>query len=148
MELINEVSEVINGVTDRNELINDIAKLKAKRDRLLAQVKEAEQWESVAWGSYHAVADHVNALEKKRKIAQNYWDSSQRDISHQFDFVIDQANRIKKVLVKKRYDLLDDEIDKLINEVRELADVLGIEIDELPLDFPFFALTVEGVADE
>ena len=27
-------------MTDRNELINDIAELKAKRDRLLAQVKE------------------------------------------------------------------------------------------------------------
>lgn len=53
-------------MTDRNELINDIAELKAKRDRLLAQVKEAEQWESVAWDSYHAVADHVKALEKKR----------------------------------------------------------------------------------
>ena len=32
-------------MTDRNELINDIAELKAKRDRLLAQVKEAKVWE-------------------------------------------------------------------------------------------------------
>ena len=54
-------------MTDRNELINDIAELKAKRDRLLAQVKEAEQWESVAWDSYHAVADHVKALRKSRR---------------------------------------------------------------------------------
>lgn len=135
-------------MTDRNELINDIAELKAKRDRLLAQVKEAEQWESVAWDSYHAVADHVKALEKKREIAQNYWDSSQRAIKSRFDFVADQANKVKKVLAKKRYDLLDEEIDKLMNEIRELADVLGIEIDELPLDFPFFALTAEGVSDE
>ena len=36
-------------MTERTELINDIAELKAKRDRLLAQVKEAEEWESVAW---------------------------------------------------------------------------------------------------
>ncbi|MGP4160087.1 hypothetical protein ACQP5T_11115 [Streptococcus agalactiae] len=135
-------------MTDRNELINDIAELKAKRDRLLAQVKEAEQWESVAWDSYHAVADHVKALEKKREIAQNYWDSSQRAIKSHFDFVADQANKVKKVLAKKRYDLLDEEIDKLMTEIRELADVLGIEIDELPLDFPFFALTAEGVSDE
>ena len=131
-------------MTDRNELINDIAELKAKRDRLLAQVKEAEQWESVAWDSYYAVADHVKALEKKQEIGRNYWESSQRAISHQFDFVADQANKVKKVLAKKRYDLLDEEIDKLMNEVRELADVLGIEIDELPLDFPFFALSAEG----
>lgn len=106
-------------MTERTELINDIAELKAKRDRLLAQVKEAEQWES-----------------------------SQRAISHQFDFVADQTNKVKKVLAKKRYDLLEEEIDKLMNEVRELADVLGIEIDELPLDYPFFTLTAEGVADE
>lgn len=59
-----------------------------------------------------------------------------------------QANKVKKILSKKRYDLLDEEIDKLMNEVRELADVLGIEIDELPLDFPFFALSEEVVDDE
>ena len=135
-------------MTERTELINDIAELKAKRDMLLAQVKEAEQWESVAWDSYNAVADHVKALEKKQKIGQNYWESSQRAISFQFDFVADQANKVKKVLAKKRYDLLEEEIDKLMNEVRELADVLGIEIDELPLDYPFFTLTAEGVADE
>ena len=105
-------------MTDRNELINDIAELKAKRDRLLAQVKKAEQWESVAWDSYYAVADHVKALEKKQEIGRNYWESSQRAISHQFDFVADQANKVKKVLAKKRYDLLDEEIDKLMNEVR------------------------------
>ncbi|WP_438834774.1 hypothetical protein [Streptococcus pluranimalium] len=134
-------------MSDRDELISDIAELKAKRDRLLAQVKEAEQWESVSWDSYYAVADHVKALEKKREIAQNYRDSSQRAIKSHFDFVVDQANKVKKVLAKKRYDLLDEEIDKLMNEVRELADVLGIEIDELPLDFPFFALTAE-VVDE
>ena len=58
-------------MTDRNELINDIAELKAKRDRLLAQVKEAEQWESVAWDSYYAVADQwQKALEKKQEIGQ------------------------------------------------------------------------------
>lgn len=135
-------------MTDKNELITDIAKLKDKRNRLLAQIKEAEQWESVAWDSYYAVADHVNALEKKQKIARNYWDSSQRDIQYQFDFVADQANKVKKVLTKKRYELLDEEVDKLMFEVKQLADVLGIEIDELPLDYPFFALLAEGSSDE
>lgn len=135
-------------MTDRNELITDIAKLKDKRNRLLAQIKEAEQWESVAWDSYYAVADHVNALEKKQKIARNYWDSSQREIQYQFDFVADQANKVKKVLAKKRYELLDEEVDKLMFEVKQLADVLGIEIDELPLDYPFFALLAEGSSDE
>ncbi len=90
----------------------------------------------------------MNALEKKQKIARNYWDSSQRDIQYQFDFVADQANKVKKVLAKKRYELLDEEVDKLMFEVKQLADVLGIEIDELPLDYPFFALLAEGSSDE
>ena len=67
-------------ITDRNELINDIAELKAKRDRLLAQVKEAEQWESVAWDSYYAVADHVKALEKKQEIGRNYWEKVLKEL--------------------------------------------------------------------
>lgn len=133
---------------ERYELINDIQRLKAERNRLLEQVKDAERWESVAWDSYHATADLVNSMEKKQKIAHSYWDSSQRDINHQFDFVIDQSNRVKKVLAKKRYDLLDSEIDKLMDEVRELADVLGLEIDELPHNYPFFTLPAEEVADE
>ena len=51
-------------MAERNELINDIQKLKVERNRLLEQIKEAEQWESVAWDSYYAVAEHVNAVEK------------------------------------------------------------------------------------
>lgn len=133
--------------SEKNKLSSEIKQLEMKRNRLLEQIKEAEQWEGAAWDSYYAVADHVKALEKKQEIGQNYWDSSQRAIKSHFDFVADQANKVKKVLAKKRYDLLDEEIDKLMSEVRELADVLGIEIDELPLDFPFFALTAE-VVDE
>lgn len=133
---------------NRSELINDIQKLKTERNRLLEQIKEAEQWESVAWDSYHAVELYVNSLEKKQKIAQNYWQNSQKDINFQFEFLVDQANRVKKVLYKKRYDLLDSEIDKLIKEIRELADVLGLEIDELPQNYPFFMLPVEEVTNE
>lgn len=133
--------------SEKNKLSSEIKQLEMKRNRLLEQIKEAEQWEGAAWDSYYAVADHVKALEKKQEIGKNYWDSSQRAIKSHFDFVADQANKVKKVLAKKRYDLLDEEIDKLMTEVRELADVLGIEIDELPLDFPFFALTAE-VVDE
>lgn len=135
-------------MTERNEFINDIQKLKAERNRLLEQIKEAEQWESVAWDSYYAIEEHVNALEKKRKIAQNYWNTSQNEMRLQFGFVAGQANRVKKVLDKKRYDLLDSEIDKLTEEVRELADILGLEIEEFPLDFPFFALPAEEVDNE
>ncbi|HEM2744123.1 TPA: hypothetical protein U0595_001918 [Streptococcus suis] len=133
---------------DRNELLNDIQKLKMERNRLLEQIKEAEQWESVAWDSYHAVELYVNSLEKKKKIAQKYWLHSQQDINFQFEFVVDQANRVKKTLDKKRYDLLDNEIDRLIKEIRELADILGLEIDELPKNYPFFALPVEEVPNE
>ncbi|MGT2755528.1 hypothetical protein [Streptococcus ovis] len=132
-------------MTETQELVAEIEELTAKRNRLLAQIKEAEQWESVAWDSYHALADYINATEKKRKIAQNYWDSSQREITYQFGFVADQANKVKKVLSKKRFDLLETEIDTLMKEIRELADVLGIDFDELPLHLPFFALPAETI---
>lgn len=104
-------------MTERNELINDIQRLKAERNRLLEQIKEAERWESASWNSYHALVDHINAMEKKQKIASNYWDASQRDIKYHFGFVLDQNNRLKKVIAKKCYDLLETELDKFTEEV-------------------------------
>lgn len=135
-------------MTERNELINDIQKLKTERNRLLEQIKEAEQWESTSWDSYHALVDHINAMEKKQKIAQKYWDISQQDIKLQFESVLAQNNRLQKIVTKKRYDLLESELDRLTEEVRQLADVLGIEIDELPQDFSFFALPAEEIDNE
>lgn len=132
-------------MTERTELINDIEKLKAERNRLLRQVEEAEQWEGTAWDSFNALADHIRATEKKQVIAQNYWDSSRRDIESQFEFVVSQIARVKKVLDKKRYELLEGEIDELMKEIAELADVLGLEIEELPKHLPFYTLPV--VAD-
>lgn len=55
-------------MTERTELINDIEKLKAERDRLLRQVEEAEQWEGVAWDSFNALADHLRATEKSKSL--------------------------------------------------------------------------------
>lgn len=127
-------------MTERTELINDIEKLKAERNRLLRQVEEAEQWEGVAWDSFNALADHIQATKKKQVIAQNYWDSSRRDIESQFEFVASQIVRVKKVLDKKRYELLEGEID-------ELADVLGLEIEELPKHLPFYSLPDEEIVD-
>ncbi|MGJ7439411.1 hypothetical protein [Streptococcus equinus] len=135
-------------MTERNELISDIQKLKTERNRLLEQIKEAEEWESTSWDSYHALVDHINAMEKKQKIARNYWNTSQQDIKLQFESVLNQNNRLKRVVTKKRYDLLESELDRLTEEVRQLADVLGIEIDELPQDFPFFALPAEEIDNE
>ncbi len=65
-------------MTERNELINDIQRLKAERNRLLEQIKEAEQWESASWDSYHALVDHINAMEKKQKIARNDWNHDKK----------------------------------------------------------------------
>lgn len=125
-------------MTERTELINDIEKLKAERNRLLRQVEEAEQWES-----FNALADHLRATEKKQDIAQNYWDSSRSAIELQFEFVASQIARVKKVLDKKRYELLEGEIDELMKEIAELADVLGLEIEELPKHLPFYRLPAE-----
>lgn len=110
-------------MTERTELINDIEKLKAERNRLLRQVEEAEQWESTAW------------------------DSSRRAIESQFEFVASQIARVKKVLDKKRYELLEGEIDELMKEIAELADVLGLEIEELPKHLPFYTLPAEEIVD-
>ena len=134
-------------MTERTELINDIEKLKAERNRLLRQVEEAEQWEGVAWDSVNALADHIQATKKKQVIAQNYWDSSRRDIESQFEFVASQIARVKKVLDKKRYELLEGEIDALRKEIDELADVLGLEIEELPKHLPFYTLPDEEIVD-
>lgn len=117
-------------MTERTELINDIEKLKAERNRLLRQVEEAEQWEGTAWDSFNSLAEHIRATEKKQRIAQNYWDSSRRDIESQFEFVASQIARVKKVLDKKRYELLEGEINELQKEIATLADVLGLEIEE------------------
>lgn len=129
-------------MTERTELINDIEKLKAERNRLLSQVEEAEQWEGVAWDSFNALADHIQATKKKQVIAQNYW-----DIESQFEFVASQIARVKKVLDKKRYELLEGEIDALRKEIDELADVLGLEIEELPKHLPFYNLPDEEIVD-
>lgn len=134
-------------MTERAELINDIEKLKAERNRLLRQVEEAEQWEGTAWDSFNALADHLQATEKKQAIAQNYWEASRKDIELQFEFVASQIARVKKVLDKKRYELLEGEIDELTKEIEELADVLGLEIDELPKHLPFYTLPAEEIVD-
>ena len=55
-------------MTERTELINDIEKLKAERNRLLRQVEEAEQWEGVAWDSFNALADHIQATKKSKSL--------------------------------------------------------------------------------
>lgn len=134
-------------MTERAELINDIEKLKAERNRLLRQVEEAEQWEGTAWDSFNALADHLQATEKKQAIAQNYWEASRKDIELQFEFVASQIARVKKVLDKKRYELLEGEIDELTKEIEELADVLGLEIEELPKHLPFYTLPADEIVD-
>ena len=134
-------------MTERTELINDIEKLKAERDRLLRQVEEAEQWEGAAWDSFNSLANHLQATEKKQRIAQNYWDGSRRDIEFQFEFVASQIARVKKVLDKKCYELLEGEINELQKEIATLTDVLGLEIEELPKHLPFYTLPAEEIVD-
>lgn len=58
-----------------------------------------------------------------------------------------QIVRVKKVLDKKRYELLEGEIDELRKEIDELADVLGLEIEELPKHLPFYSLPDEEIVD-
>ena len=68
-------------------------------------------------------------------------------LESQFEFVASQIARVKKVLDKKRYELLEGEIDELMKEIAELADVLGLEIEELPKYLPFYTLPAEEIVD-
>lgn len=136
------------GELAKETLIDEIQRLESKRNRLLEQIREAEAWETAAWDSHNAIVDHINAMDKMRKIAHNYWSSSQRDIAYQFGFVADQSNKVMKILSKKRYELLDAEIEKLMTEVKELANVLGVEIDEVASNNSFFTLPAEVLEEE
>lgn len=136
------------GELAKETLIDEIQRLESKRNRLLEQIREAEAWETAAWDSHNAIVDHINAMDKMRKIAHNYWSSSQRDIAYQFGFVADQSNKVMKILNKKRYELLEGEIENLMAEVKELANVLGLEVDELARNNSFFTLPAEELGED
>ncbi|HFQ5481821.1 TPA: hypothetical protein ACHW51_002087 [Streptococcus agalactiae] len=130
-------------MTDRQELINDIERLKAERQKLRDQIKDYQSMEALASDSYHGLANHFEAMEKQRRIGQDYWTTVERFVTPQMEFIWERARRVKKIVQKERYDLLPQEMEELITEVHLLAEELGVELDELPETSPYFALPVD-----
>ena len=64
--------------TERDALRKEVEALEAKRDDLFEGIRDAEQMKGVAWDSYYALVDHLNAEEKQRGFSDNYWEHVHR----------------------------------------------------------------------
>ncbi|EPU31249.1 hypothetical protein [Streptococcus agalactiae] len=130
-------------MTEKQELINDIKRLKAERQKLRDQIRDYQSMETLASDSFHGLANHFEAMEKQRRIGQDYWTTVERFVTPQMEFIWERARRVKQIVQKERYDLLPQEMEELITEVHLLAEELGVELDELPETSPYFALPVD-----
>lgn len=118
--------------TERDALIKEVEALKAKRDDLFEGVRDAEQMKSVAWDSYYALADHLNAEEKQRGFANNYWEHVHRTVKIDVEFILSRGLRFKRLLSEGQYDLVSQELDDFENELEDLARDFGVELNRLP----------------
>lgn len=130
---------------ERNELINDIEKLKVERKKLREQIEHYKSMEGLASDSYYALVNHYEAMEKQRRIGLDYWTTIEREVSLQMEFIWERARRVKKIVQKERYELLPQEMDELVTELHLLAEELGVELDELPENSPYFALPLDKI---
>ena len=66
---INNLKHDIEALSaEREALRKEVEALEAKRDDLFEGVRDAEQMKCVAWDSYYALADHLNAEEKAKRV--------------------------------------------------------------------------------
>ncbi|MFR2079510.1 MAG: hypothetical protein ACLS3V_09480, partial [Streptococcus sp.] len=76
---INNLKHDIEALSaERDALRKEVEVLEAKRDDLFEGVRDAEQMKCLAWDSYNALSDHLNAEEKQREFANNYWEHVHR----------------------------------------------------------------------
>ena len=118
--------------TERDALIKEVEGLKAKRDDLFEGVRDAEQMKSVAWDSYYALANHLNAEEKQRGFANNYWEHVHRTAKIDVEFILSRGLRFKRLLSEGQYDLVSQELEDFENELEDLARDFGVELNRLP----------------
>lgn len=118
--------------TERDALIKEVEALKAKRDDIFEGVRDAEQMKSVAWDSYYALADHLNAEEKQRGFANNYWEHVHRTVKIDVEFILSRGLCFKRLLSEGQYDLVSQELDDFENELEDLARDFGVELNRLP----------------
>lgn len=113
---------------NKEKLLIEINELTKKRNRLLDQIRYAEQLENVAWDSYYAVADHIKVLERKNKISKLYWNTSQAEIQTQSELVIEKFDTLRAVVKLSDNEKVNLELDIFKQELEDLFNILGIEI--------------------
>ena len=86
----------------------------------------------VAWDSYYALEDHLNAEEKQRGVANNYREHVHRTVKIDVEFILSRGLRFKRLMSEWQYDLVTQELDDFENELEDLARDFGVELDCLP----------------
>ena len=130
---INNLKHDIEALSaERDALRKEVEALEAKRDDLFEGVRDAEQMKCVAWDSYYALADHLNAEEKQRGFANNDWEHVHRTVKIDMEFVLSRGLRFKRLLSEGQYDLVLQELDDFENELEDLARDFGVELNRLP----------------
>lgn len=130
---INNLKHDIEALSaERDALRKEIEVLEAKRDDLFEGVRDAEQMKCLAWDSYNALADHLNAEEKQRGFANNYWEHVHRTAKIDVEFILSRGLRFKRLLSEGQYDLVSQELDDFENELEDLARDFGVELNRLP----------------
>ena len=116
---------------EREALRKEVEALEAKRDDLFEGVRDAEQMKCLAWDSYYALVDHLNAEEKQRGFANNYWEHVHRTVKIDVEFILSRGLRFKRLLSEGQYDLVLQELDDFENELEDLARDFGVELNRL-----------------
>lgn len=130
---INNLKHDIEALSaERDALRKEVEALEAKRDDLFEGIRDAEQMKGVAWDSYYALADHLNAEEKQRGFANNYWEHVHRTAKIDVEFILSRGLRFKRLLSEGQYELVSQELDVFEKELDDLARGFGVELDRLP----------------
>ena len=118
--------------TERDALRKEVEALEAKRDDLFEGIRDSEQMKCLAWDSYYALVDHLNAEEKQRGFANNYWEHVHRTAKIDVEFILSRGLRFKRLLSEGQYELVSQELDVFEKELDDLARGFGVELDRLP----------------
>ena len=130
---INNLKHDIEALSaEREALRKEVESLEAKRDDLFEGVRDAEQMKCVAWDSYYALVDHLNAEEKQRGFANNYWEHVHRTAKIDVEFILSRGLRFKRLLSEGQYEVVSQELDDFEKELEDLARGFGVELDRLP----------------
>lgn len=130
---INNLKHDIEALSaEREALRKEVEALEAKRDDLFEGVRDAEQMKCLAWDSYNALSDHLNAEEKQRGFANNYWEHVHRTAKIDVEFILSRGLRFKRLLSEGQYEVVSQELDDFEKELEDLARDFGVELNRLP----------------